>query len=184
MDPEPLPNWLLFQGQNPVLRSVLEDLWQNPDFRQRITESFAPEGQFPFVLRVGGRDFLDQFNAGRRDGVKIDRNTGAASLYNADAGRVDQGGFVVDVDRIHDATRARRGAPVDSAQARGLIRDALVHEFAHMAPVAQARSMDARLFDPKPRDRDLAQSPIIRGENKLRGLLGLEPKTYYGLLDR
>jgi hypothetical protein len=183
---EPLPWWLQVQGEDPVLRSVLEEMWQSAPLRERLTQAFAPEGNTPFGLHIGGTDFLDRFNRTRprNQQVRIDKRAGAVALYNEDEdeGAAYTGGIVVDMDRIHDATRARRGAPVDSARARELVRDAVLHELAHFVPVAEARSLSARTFDPKPGSRNQHKHPVIIKENRLRSLLGLPEKKYYGLL--
>jgi hypothetical protein len=184
--PNELPFWLQVQGEDPVLRSVLQELWGDPSLREYLTSAFAPEDDAPFALRIGGTDFLDQFNRTRprNQQVRMDKRTGAVALYNEDedAGAAYTGGIVVDMDRIHDATRARRGAPADSARARELVRDAVLHELAHFVPVARERNLSARTFDPKHNDPNLTEHPVIQKENKLRGLLNLPPKDFYGLL--
>jgi hypothetical protein len=184
--PNELPFWLQVQGEDPVLRSVLQELWGDPSLREYLTSAFAPEDDAPFALRIGGTDFLDQFNRTRprNQQVRMDKRTGAVALYNEDEdeGAAYTGGIVVDMDRIHDATRARRGAPADSARARELVRDAVLHELAHFVPVARERNLSARTFDPKPNDPNLTEHPVIQKENKLRGLLNLPPKDFYGLL--
>jgi hypothetical protein len=79
------------------------------------------------------------------------------------------------VDKVHRAVKG------DSARAREMARDALIHEFAHLLPVAGSRHMRDRTGDPQPGDRRAAEHPVIQGENRLRGLFDLPAKTFYGL---
>jgi hypothetical protein len=129
----------------------------------------APNRQEPYDITVGDRSFLDLVNQGRQR-ITMDENIGAGAMSQADMGAI-----VVDVDKLHEVVQQ------DSARARQLVRDALLHEFAHLVPVAQGQPA---LGDPKPGARNAHKHPVIQGENKLRGLLGLEPKQHYGLLDR
>ena len=174
------PPWLVMQTQNPVIREVLTELLQNEQLRTQLDAQFGKRDQRPsFITHVGDTAFLDQLNEGRprRQRVKIDNNTGAASLYNGSQdGSVNAGGLFVDVDRLHEV------AGQDSALARQHVRDAFLHEFAHLLPVATARNMSGRTGDPKPGAKDQVQHPVIQGENQLRGLFGLPAKTTYGLL--
>jgi len=175
-----LPPWVVMQTQDPVIQSVITELLANGQFRAPFDSHFTSTNERPsFTTHVGDPAFLRDFNRTRprRERVKVDENTAAASIYNNQPdGSVNSGGLMIDVDRIHDVVKQ------DSARARDLTRDAIIHEFAHLLPVAESRSMDSRTGDPNPGRRGASDHAVIQQENLLRGLLGLPPKDYYGLL--
>ncbi len=103
---------------------------------------------------------------------------GGVTFYSMEPDSTVHGaGMAFDLDRI-------RGMARDSAHAEELMRDAVLHEFAHVLPLARARNARASTGDPRPGVRNVMDHPVIQGENELRGLLGLEPKQFYGLLNR
>jgi hypothetical protein len=179
--PAELPSWLRVHGDDTYLKGVLQELFANEAFASQLQGAFAPEEGQAFNTVVGGRPYLDELNRawGPNRQVKLDRNVGGVSIYaDQPDGSVNMGGVVIDLDRIHKTVRQ------DSAQAREIVRDALLHEFAHLLPVAQSRNIGDRTGDPNPKDRDAAQHPVIQGENRLRGLFNLPAKTFYGLMER
>lgn len=174
-----LPWWLTLRDPNSVYASVVRELWQDPAFAQQVSDALnAPDAGQPFFLSIGGRDIYDSLPDAARRGVPWNEDHGAVTMYGEQDGTAVNAGIAVDVDRILAAVQG------DSAQARQLVRDALIHEFGHVMPVARSRSMSDRTFDPKPGDPNAAQHPVIQNENKLRGLLGLPSKTFYGLLGK
>jgi hypothetical protein len=175
---DPLPSWLIMQSENPVLRSVLGEMFQNPKLRGILEGMFAPEGRPPFPTVVGDAAGLERLNASRPKNTrtKIPRGIGAASVYSAEPdSSVHAAGIFVDVDRIHSEAKG------DSARARVAVRDAVLHELAHLLPLAEQRHLRAATGDPKPGDKNVADHPVIQGENRLRDLFGLAAKTTYGL---
>jgi len=173
-----LPPWLVLMSENQVLRDVLHELAANPQFLETVGSALA--GDSPFPVWVGGMDFLERMNSTRprKDRVQPGKELGAITMFNRSAdGTAGGAGVVVDIDRLHKLARQ------DSALAKQYVRDALLHEFGHVLPVARSRSLSDRTFDPKPGDPNAAQHPAIQSENALRQLLGLKPKRHYGLLD-
>ena len=174
-----LPPWLVLMSEDQVLRDVLHELAANPQFLETVGGAFA--GDSPFPVWVGGMDFLERMNStrSRRDRVQPGKELGAVTMFNESAdGAASGAGVVVDIDRLHKLARQ------DSALAKQYVRDALLHEFGHVLPVARSRSLSDRTGDPKPGDPNAAQHPVIQNENQLRGLLGLPSKTFYGLLGK
>jgi hypothetical protein len=180
--PQEIPPWLRVHGENPYLRELLEELFANQAFAGAVNPAFSgtPDDPYrPYRVTVGGRPYLDEMQktSGGTRGIRWDPGHGAISIHGAQPdSSVHQSGMVVDLDRLHKATRQ------DSTAARGLVRDALLHEFAHLLPLAESRHMRNQTGDPDPRDPNAAQHPVIQGENRLRGLFGLSAKTGYGLL--
>lgn len=170
-----LPWWLTPHGDG-VPVEVLRELWANPALREYLLGALAPEGDDPFLLHVGGRELFDDVNRRlrERDRVRWDEANGAVTILTR-ADPLHTAAIAVDFDRILNAARG------DSARARELTRDALLHELGHVVPVARARSFDARLGDPRP-GAPAERHPVLRQENELRGLLGLPRKRFYGLL--
>ncbi len=170
-----LPWWVALRDPNSMTAGVLRELWSNPQFAQHVTEALAPESGMPFGLQVGGRAMYDAMPEKARTSAPWDDRYGAATIFSSDGQAANAAGIVVDVDRILAA------AGQDSARARELVRDALVHEFGHVVPVARTRSLEQHYGDPKP-GSTATEHPVIQQENELRGLLGLQPKSFYGLL--
>jgi hypothetical protein len=178
-NPNEIPPWLRVHGDNPLLKSVLEELFASEAFAGAVGSRFAPEDNMPYRVVVGGRPYLDELQrtGGGASKIKWDPRHGAVSIHNIEPdSSVHLSGVVLDLDRIHRATRR------DSTKTREAIRDALIHEFAHLVPLAESRHMRNQTGDPTPGDPQAADHPVIRGENVLRGLLGLPAKTDYGLL--
>jgi hypothetical protein len=171
-----LPPWVILQSQNPVLTSVLQELLKNERFMAEITPHFEGGGaRQMFLTYIGDPAFLRTLNGTRHNKLRIDRNLAGVSTGNGQAdGSVHVGAMIIDVDRIHSA------AP-DSAAARAAVRDAVLHEFAHLMPMARTRRMTSRLGDPKTGSANPSIHPVIQGENRLRGLVGLHSKDFYGL---
>lgn len=171
-----LPWWVTLRDPDSVYASVLRELWGTEDFAEHVQGALnAPGSDRPFILSVGGRDLYDNMPEPVRKAAPWDDALGAVTILNGDG---NSGGIALDMERIASLARG------DSAQARQLVRDALLHEFGHVLPVARSRSMKDRTFDPKPGAANVADHPVIQNENKLRGLLGLPEKTFYGLLNR
>lgn len=165
-----LPPWVILQSQDEVLKGVLRELFSNAQLRGHLDGVFAPEGRAPFKAFVGDASLIDRLNkAAGEERYRLDPNTGAVAMV----GTQPYGGIAVDLDKLHGAAR-------DSAQAREMVRDALLHEFGHLVPVAQGGEPTG---DPA-RDSDITGHPVIQNENKLRGLLGLPSKAFYGLLGK
>jgi hypothetical protein len=178
-DPPPeLPPWVVMQSQNPVLASVLKDLFKNERFRAAADSVFAPQGGEQFPVFLGDHMSLEQMNATRPRNQRV-QPSGREAAVSAYATRPDQsidsGGLFVNVDKIHETLQQ------DSAAARLAVRDALLHEFGHLFPVAEQRHARAITGDPKRNDRNAAQHPVMQSENRLRGLFDLPAKTFYGL---
>jgi hypothetical protein len=168
-----LPPWVIMQTQNAVVRSVLEEMFGNGRFRADLDAVFRQgDKRPPFKAYIGDAESLAGINAARTDKVLMNANEGAAAMYDSP----NVGGIFVDVDRLHEAVGQ------DSAQARELVRDAFLHEFAHLYPVAQSRDMSARTGDPKVGSRNQAKHPVMQGENRLRALFDLPAKSVYGLM--
>lgn len=174
-----LPWWLALRDPDGMPAQVMRELWQDSAFAQQIASVLAPSDRFPFAVHIGGRPLFDEIARGKASWDAEGGATGAATIFNAaqEGEPASQAGIAIDVDRILSA------AGGDSAQARQMIRDALIHEFGHVLPVAQSRNVADRTGDPKPDDPNAAQHPAIQAENELRALLGLKPKRHYGLLD-
>jgi hypothetical protein len=165
------PAWLVKLAQNPVTRGVVKDLFtQNPEFAEAVHTAVRNRGD-------GWPVFVDDW-----DNIKAHAPGGGEGLASAIAWGMNPDSTAfgasigVDVDRIHELVQQ------DSARARELVRDALVHEFAHLIPVARSGHMRDATGDPEPGDRNAHKHPVIQKENKLRGLLNLPPKGSYGLL--
>lgn len=175
-----LPPWIVLRDTASMPAQVLRELWGNPQFVQHVTAAMAPADRFPFAVHVGGRPLFEEIAQGRTSWDAEGGATGAATIFNAPSPNepVTQAGMAFDVDRILAA------AGGDSAQAREMVRDAFLHEFGHVLPVARSRNLSDRTGDPRPGVRNVMDHPVIQGENELRGLLGLEPKQFYGLLNR
>src|SRR5690606_32437732 len=123
-----LPWWLVPHGDG-VPVEVLRELWANPALREYLLGALAPEGDDPFLLHVGGRELFDDVNRRlrKRDRVQWDEaNGGVTILTRTDP--LNTAAIAVDFDRILNAARG------DSARARELTRDALLHEFGHVVP--------------------------------------------------
>lgn len=175
-----LPWWLVLRDPDGMPAQVVQELWSNPAFAEQIAAALAPSDKFPFAVHIGGRPLFEEIARGRASWDAEGGATGAATIFNAaqEGEPASQAGIAIDVDRILSA------AGGDSAQARQMIRDALIHEFGHILPVAQSRNVADRTGDPKPGDPNAAQHPAIQNENQLRGLLGLPNKAFYGLLGK
>jgi hypothetical protein len=162
--------WLVWMAQNPVLREVARDLFTNPAFMDKVQGAV---GEHPF----GPVFMMDWDRLIQLPGVNPTPDIAGATGFSVEAdSSVSSAAIGIDVDRLHRLVRQ------DSARARDLVRDALIHEFAHVLPVAQSGHIRDATGDPKPGYRNVAQHPVIRGENLLRELLGLPPKRAYGLL--
>lgn len=173
-----LPPWLVLRDPGGMPAAVVRELWQDPAFAKQIASVLAPSDRFPFAVHIGGRPLFEEIARGKASWDAEGGATGAATIFNApDGGPATQAGIAIDVDRILAA------AGQDSAQAKQLMRDALIHEFGHVLPVAQSRNVADRTGDPAP-GKPAADHPAIQNENKLRGLLNLPAKTFYGLLNR
>jgi hypothetical protein len=175
----PDPSWLVWESTNPVLRASMRELLNNPRFRAHVDSAVAPAGKFPFTVHVADRAYLDKLNAhpDRRGKYRIRPAADMAGVSMFAVAPDSSSGVssvAIDVDRLH------REFP-DSAKARLALRDALLHEFAHVLPVARSRHMRDRTFDPPPDMQNVADHPVIKGENLLRALIGLPAKDYYGL---
>lgn len=179
-----LPPYIYFQTENPVIRAVVAELLRPGPFRDELDGVFGPPNDSTpaFTLYVGDMGNLEQMNRNRprNQRAQIDPNIGAGTVFSAKDGPVSMGGIYIDADKLHAAVQQ------DSAQARELIRDAILHELGHAVPVARARHTRARTGDPDPRRgwMEVAGHPVIQNENKLRGLLDLPAKNFYGLLGK
>lgn len=175
-----LPPWVYLVAENPVLRSVVGEMFKNPQFADSLREHFEERpGRPQFSTWFGDPAWVESMPH-LKGQAEMDPRAAAVSLYNGAGkrGPVNGGAVVVDVDRIHAAVEQ------DSARARGLVKEAVLHEFGHLIPVAEARDMSARTGDPKPGSKNQAKHPVMQGENKLRGLFNLPAKVTYGLLSR
>lgn len=178
-----LPPYIFFQTENPVIRAVVAELLQPGPFRDELDGIFGPPNDSTpaFALYIGDMGNLEQMNRNRprNQRAQIDPNIGAGTVFSAKSGPVSMGGIYIDADKLHAVTQQ------DSAKARELVRDAILHELSHAAPVARARHTRARTGDPDPRRgwMEVAQHPVMVGEAELRKLLGLQPRKTYGLLD-
>lgn len=171
-----IPPYIALRDTASMPAQAIRELWGNPQFQQEITSTLAPEGKMPFVIHVGGRQLFDDVSHGRGSWDAEGGSTGAATIFNSTGTMpVMQAGMAFDVDRIMNAANG------DSALARELMRDAVVHEFGHVLPVARSRSLDSRVADPAPGRND---GPAMEQENYLRSLLGLPPRTSYALKKR
>lgn len=177
MDPEQLPWWMAVREPESIYGQVLREMWQQPAFAQHVTQAMAPEGASPFVLSIGGRGLYESLPPATQRATPWNEEFGAATFFNANDRAANTAGIAFDEARILAA------AGQDSARARELMRDAILHEFAHVLPVAQSRNVRDQTGDPRPGAHGLLEHPVIRGENQLRGLLGLQPKRFYGLLN-
>lgn len=171
--------WLILHTAEPVLRTALEELLANPRFRAHADSAFAPLDREAFSVYVGGSDFLRELNSTRQQKVRIPQWAGGITLYtDGPGGSVRSGAIVIDIDKLHLAVEH------DSARARTLVRDALIHEFGHLIAVAGQRHIRARTGDPERHGTEQWRHPIMRAENALRQLIGLPARTTYGLVDR
>lgn len=161
------PSWFVLRDSTSLYADALRDLWQTPVARV-LADATAPRpGVPPFVLHFGDRPLFDELGQGEPWGS----NTAGVTVLSRDA-VVNMAGVVIDVGRLLAV------ADGDSAVARVLVRDALLHELAHVLPVARARSASARLVDPLPGEAD---PPILRVENSLRARAGLPLRDTYAL---
>jgi hypothetical protein len=147
-------------------------------FRTEMDGVFRRQGDRRlFPAYIGDEAGLKQFNSSRKDKLRIPKETAAVSAYRMEPdSTLSNAGIYIDISKVH------RAVEQDSARARELIRDAMLHEFAHLQPVAASRHARDKTATRRPCDPRAAQHPVIQGENRLRGLFGLEPKAHYGLL--
>lgn len=164
------PAWLQMASEDPVLLGVLRELLENQRFRLHADSALAPmDGSSPFRVKIGGPGLLAPL------GVKMPEELGGFTVTN-EADQVQKiAGIAIDVDKLHQLTGQ------DSTRAREAVRDALIHEFGHVLPIARTRSLASAVDDPKP-GQDAASAPSVQSENRLRALLGLKAKSFYGLL--
>jgi hypothetical protein len=169
--------WLVVHSRDSLLRAVLDEILGNRCFAAAADAVFASfvDGRH-FTTHIGDFDLLAELNRTRSVDGKIRLNVeyGAATLYSLAAdSAVHDAAIIVDVERIRASAR-------DDAAARAGLRDAILHEFAHLFPLATSRHLRDRTGDPQP-GISAHDHPVIRSENSLRSLLQLPPKDYYGV---
>lgn len=170
-------DWLVVHSRDDLLRDVVDGILDNRCFTEAADAVFAFRAdRRQFTTHIGDFDLLAELNRTRSlDGkIRLNAEYGAATLYGLAAdSAVHDAAIIVDVERIRASAR-------DAAGARAGLRDAIVHEFAHLFPLATSRHLRDRTGDPQP-GVPAHDHPVIRSENSLRSLLQLPPKDYYGV---
>lgn len=170
-----LPDFLFLLANDPEVRKQVVDLFKNKQFADSVASVLQDPERGNFFVSIGDDETLKTMPERLRRKVKKNKNLGGFTGFGGD--KSAHGAFVFALP-----SRLPKEVRQDSLLNSQVIRDALIHEFAHVLPVAKTRNPKDRIRDPKPGSPGEAQSEILQAENALRGLLGLPAKAFYGLL--
>lgn len=170
-----LPDFLFLLANDPAVRKEVVDLFKNKAFADSVTSVLQDPERGNFFLSIGDEETLKTMPPRLQRRVKENKNVGGFTGFGE--GKKTSGAFMFALP-----SRLPKEVRQDSLLNSQVIRDALIHEFAHVLPVAETRSTKSRIRDPKPGSIGEGQSEIIQAENALRELLGLPAKAFYGLL--